>query len=170
MHTPVGAQVYGVKYGGQPHLIPDLVDRLAAAFARVPLNGYGREYVLSYIPISASKTNDLPEQLVTQLSVQLAERSFFRKADSVVRPTLNGSKPAFKDLPVNRKFEEWGRIYHEDSVTLSQSVEDCVVYVIDDLYQSGATLWSYARFLKDMGASAVRGLVCEKSWSDGDNR
>lgn len=41
--------------------------------------------------------------------------------------------------------------------------------MVDDLYQSGATMWEYAKFLKSLGAICVFGIVCVKSLRDSDN-
>ena len=52
----------------------------------------------------------------------------------------------------------------------ARSPEDCAVSCgIDDLYQSGVTAWSLAKFLKTNGARGVYALACVKSWSDTDN-
>jgi predicted amidophosphoribosyltransferase len=56
-----------------------------------------------------------------------------------------------------------------NAFTLKQSVKGKTVLLIDDLYQSGVTLWSLAKFLKQNGAREVYGLACVKSWSDTDN-
>ncbi|HRI67091.1 MAG TPA: hypothetical protein PK156_22755 [Polyangium sp.] len=55
-------------------------------------------------------------------------------------------------------------------VRLSRPIMGANVIVLDDLYQSGVTLWSFARCLKLMGASSVHGVACVKSWRDTDNQ
>jgi predicted amidophosphoribosyltransferase len=55
------------------------------------------------------------------------------------------------------------------NVSLSHPVSGYGVIVIDDLYQSGVTMWSYARLLKSAGAAEVLGLTCQKSIRDTDN-
>lgn len=54
-------------------------------------------------------------------------------------------------------------------IEISRNVNDTTVFVVDDLYQSGVTLWSYARFLKMVGAAKVIGVVCVKAGKDTDN-
>ena len=71
-------------------------------------------------------------------------------------------------LPV--KVRVWKTIIQSKSIQLSHSVEGKTIYIIDDLYQSGATLWSYAKYLKAKGANTVIGLVCVKALSDKDNQ
>ena len=46
---------------------------------------------------------------------------------------------------------------------------DKTVLIVDDLYQSGASMWTYAKYLKSMGANKVIGLVAVKSQRDSDN-
>jgi predicted amidophosphoribosyltransferase len=43
------------------------------------------------------------------------------------------------------------------------------VLLLDDIYQSGTTLNYVAKLLYDAGASAVYGLICEKTSRDDDN-
>ena len=43
------------------------------------------------------------------------------------------------------------------------------VFIVDDLYQSGTTMWAFARYLKNLGARQVFGLACVKSLRDSDN-
>jgi orotate phosphoribosyltransferase-like protein len=84
---------------------------------------------------------------------------------------LHCEKPGLKGLTVEEKIPVWQDLYNEEGcVQLSGSVEDRLVVVIDDLYQSGATLWMYAKFLKEQGATHVIGLPCVKSLRDSDNR
>ena len=44
------------------------------------------------------------------------------------------------------------------------------VLIVDDLYQSGTSMWSYAKYLKSLGATEVLGLVAVKSQRDSDNQ
>ena len=43
------------------------------------------------------------------------------------------------------------------------------VPVIDDLYQSGVSVWSLAEHFKSHGAREIYALASVKSWSDTDN-
>jgi predicted amidophosphoribosyltransferase len=79
-------------------------------------------------------------------------------------------KPAAKNLTVDQKIAHWKRIVQAEAIQLSRPVEHGSVIVVDDLYQSGASLWSYARYLKSKQAAAVVGLACVKSLRDSDNR
>lgn len=43
------------------------------------------------------------------------------------------------------------------------------IIIVDDLYQSGFTMWTVAQLLKKKGARKVLGLACVKSLRDTDN-
>jgi predicted amidophosphoribosyltransferase len=82
---------------------------------------------------------------------------------------LNSQKAPLKGLGIEQKLAEWGRVYQEGGVVLPRSVKVLTLVVIDDLYQSGATLWTYARYLKSQGAAHVFGLPCVKALRDSDS-
>ncbi len=70
-----------------------------------------------------------------------------------------------KDLPLVEKVAVLA-----DAFTVQIPVTGKSIVLIDDLYQSGVTLWSLARFLKAQGAHRVYGLACVKSCRDTDNQ
>lgn len=74
-----------------------------------------------------------------------------------------------KQLSIKEKIETWEKIYYNNVVILDNQVRGKNVIVVDDLYQSGATMWEYAKFLKTLGARCVFGIVCVKSLRDSDN-
>lgn len=80
------------------------------------------------------------------------------------------SKPKTKELSVNEKIEVWRKIYTENAVDLSSPVAGKNVIIVDDLYQSGASIWTYAEYLKNLGARKVIGVVAVKSQRDSDNK
>jgi len=57
-----------------------------------------------------------------------------------------------------------------EAFSLGDTVDGKSVLIVDDLYQSGVSAWSLARFLKSRGARRVYGLACVKSWRDTDNQ
>ena len=95
--------------------------------------------------------------------------SVLKKDVPVVHPVMKKPKPAIKEINWERKIKVWERIYQKGHVSLNENVNNCAVCVIDDLYQSGTTMWSYAGFLKSQGAEAVYGLTCVKTLSDRSN-
>lgn len=74
-----------------------------------------------------------------------------------------------KQLSTKEKIGTWEKIYYNDGVILDNQVRGKNVIVVDDLYQSGTTMWEYAKFLKTLGARFVFGIVCVKSLRDSDN-
>lgn len=83
--------------------------------------------------------------------------------------TLLKSKPQIKSLGVNDRLEIWEYIYKNNLVQISAPVQGKTVLIVDDLYQSGVTMWYYAQYLKEMGARKVVGLVAVKAQKDRGN-
>ena len=88
---------------------------------------------------------------------------------SFIKPILSCDKPQMKQLSIKETIETWEKIYYNNVVILDNQVRGKNVIVVDDLYQSGATMWEYAKFLKTLGARWVFGIVCVKSLRDSDN-
>lgn len=99
----------------------------------------------------------------------MAEAMSERMNLSFISPTLNCDKPQMKQLTVEDKIAIWRKIYDNNNVVLNSYVRGKNIIVVDDLYQSGATIWEYAKYLKIMGAKQVYGIVCVKSLRDSDN-
>src|SRR5258708_4394663 len=97
-------------------------------------------------------------------------RRFARKHRTAGRSSQTGrcdscgfrSSPPKKLQPsttgaVEKKIPIWQDLYNQGCVVLTEDVKGKLVVVIDDLYQSGATMWAYAEFLKSQGAVHVFG-------------
>ncbi len=168
-YTQVGELVYHAKYRKSIAAAEELGRRLAEAIHRVPTFGCEGQRCISYVPPGRHKRFDLP-RILSKLLVEYGWCTMpLRDYEPLVSPELAPAKPDFKRLTIGEKIRVWERLLGR-GVTLSSGVAGAVVYVIDDLYQSGVTMWSYARYLKAAGASGVFGLVCEKSRGDRDNR
>lgn len=80
------------------------------------------------------------------------------------------SKPVFKNATVRERITGWrGLLSEKEDLILSMSPKDKTILVIDDLYQSGASVWCFADFLKRMEADQVIAIVPVKALKDGDN-
>lgn len=174
IRTGIGELVYQVKYlevGGdrRNRAIKILSNCLRRAVSRIPVEETEKPRCLSYIPPRPSKAYDLPKELAKLLSDQLKSQQFFKRENCLIHPFLRTDKQELKDVELESKLEIWQQIFSAGKIELSGSVRDCCVYVIDDLYQSGITMWSYAKYLKSQGAACVVGLVCEKSFRDTHN-
>lgn len=105
----------------------------------------------------------------TKMAWQMAEEISKKLELSFIKPVLKGDKPQMKQLSIKEKIETWEKIYYDNRVTLDNQEIEKNVIVVDDLYQSGVTMWEYAKFLKKLGAKCVFGIVCVKSLRDSDN-
>ncbi len=167
--TEIGELLHRIKYRGMLGIAPRLVQRLERAFFRIPHLANHKNICLSYIPPDPQKDFDLPMVLTELLSRTRVMISVLKKDVPVVHPVMKKPKPAIKEINWERKIKVWERIYQKGHVSLNENVNNCAVCVIDDLYQSGTTMWSYAGFLKSQGAEAVYGLTCVKTLSDRSN-
>lgn len=167
---PVYKAVFEYKYRSNRGGIGSIAYRMAGAIHLLPELDVQQEHFFSYVPPKPNKLYDLPRDLADKLADRLADDNSLSISSTIIHPTLVIDKPKFKDLTCEKKIETWQNIYDRNGVCLSNPVKDRSVIVIDDLYQSGTTLWSYARFLKSQGATAIYGLVCVKTSSSTDNK
>jgi hypothetical protein len=138
---------------------------LLDAFGLLPLHGIGTQLNTVVSPIPAQESS-------SRLAWAFAKHVAQRKGVGFIEPRLLIPKPQMKELNIQQKVATWTRIYQTtNSVALEPaSVWGRDVVIIDDLYQSGITMWAYAKFLKAAGARHVFGLVCVKSMRDSDNQ
>lgn len=106
------------------------------------------------------------EKLAWQLAEEVARQSGFRFINAV----LCRKKPEMKELTVEEKLKIWNDIYSNNGVVLNEIVRGKNIIIVDDLYQSGATMWNYAKYLKSLGARKTMGITCVKSLRDSDNQ
>jgi hypothetical protein len=167
--TPIGQLEFRAKYEESERATAVIASHMNRLLRRICRGLPRGQYSLSYIPSSADKQYDLPGELVRKLEEKLSKTVDFEKPIEVVHPVLKSSKPLLKKLPLSEKIDTWKTLQESQAIDFSGGVAGRTVIVVDDLYQSGATIWSYARYLKMMGATAVIGLVCVKSCRDTDN-
>ena len=167
--TPIGQLEFRAKYEESERAVAIIASHMDRLLRRVRRGLPEGLYSLSYIPSSAGKRYDLPKELVRMLEEKLAVAPVSDKPMSIVHPVLTTDKPDLKKLPLSDKIATWKKLQESQAIELSSEVAGRTVIVIDDLYQSGATIWSYAGYLKAMGAAAVIGLVCVKSLRNTDN-
>jgi phosphoribosylpyrophosphate synthetase len=117
-------------------------------------------YCLSCIPAPPGE-----ETIPRRLAAGMAKR-FSR---DFVNAPLTCPKQKLKNSIVADKIPMWRDLYIRNCVTLTEPVVGRLVVIVDDLYQSGTTMWTYAEFLKSQGAAHVIGLPCVKSLLDSDN-
>jgi len=137
-----------------PQAIAELVRRLAEVIQRHPT--LARSDILSAMPPRPSKTFHLPVELVNGIAATLGR--------PVGLKLIKAEHPKLRALPIEQKLTTLAGAF-----TLAEPVTGKSVLVVDDLYQSGVTTWSLAKFLRSQGARHVYALACVKSWSDTDN-
>ncbi|MCK4372764.1 MAG: hypothetical protein KAW61_06430, partial [candidate division Zixibacteria bacterium] len=167
--TPIGQLEYRAKYEESQRAVAILAEQMAGLFERVKHTIPSKPLCLSYIPSASHKQFDLPRELVRSLTRKLGATGVNRASPMVVHPKLTADKPNLKELPLSDKIASWRSLQESGAITLSHTVVDRTVVVVDDIYQSGVTLWSYAAYLKSAGAAVVVGMVCVKSCRDTDN-
>lgn len=159
--TPLGEAEYQIKYQGDATQLVVLKTALVDAFGDLPLPTEA-DVAISTVPTDPGNPN-----IARKLGKAVAKA---RELD-FIRSDLLCDKSAMKGLSVDQKIPEWQKFYDaEGCVELHGDVMGRTIVVVDDLYQSGATLWCYAKYLKSLGAEHVIGLVCVKSLRDTDNQ
>jgi len=63
------------------------------------------------------------------------------------------------EVAVHRKKRDWAKEHEIASMGLTGKVEDCLIYIRDDLFASGGSLFAAAKAAKDNGAKYVIALV-----------
>lgn len=153
-YTLIGSLEHVAKENRVPGAIRELSKALAQAIQRHPT--LARADIIVGMPPRPSKTFHLADALVGKIGAILGR--------DVGLALTKDEIPKLKNLPINQKLAALKGAFH-----LQESVEGKTVLVVDDLYQSGASAWSLAKFLKKNGAREVYCLACVKSWSDTDN-
>ena len=88
-------------------------------------------------------------------------------AKALKRPTTvvdRKTKESIKGLKFDRKIAVLNNAY-----TVDPAVKGKTILLVDDLFQSGASIWALARAARAAGAVRVHGLVSVKSLRDTDN-
>jgi predicted amidophosphoribosyltransferase len=161
--TLYGEAEYQLKYRQSLPHFSALRSALAEAMDFLPLTAVAEGRLsLTSIPAHPDTCNT-----ARKLARSVAEA----RALDCIQADLLCEKSAMKNTGLAGKIRQWEELYDtEGCVELREDVEARIMVVVDDLYQSGATLWSYAKYLKQMGAEHVLGLVCVKALRDTDNQ
>jgi len=118
------------------------------------------ELIVSMPPSSPAKAYDLPRLLAGQLAAR------WNKPDGgrVIRTTT--ARRQVKNLPLSKKLDALEGTFEIEV----EPVRGRTVLVVDDLYQSGASMNFVAMKLLELGARAVLGLAAEKTCRNDDNQ
>ncbi len=153
------------RYGRLEHLAKenqnaeargDLVDAFRDLCDNHP--SYNRASIIIPVPPNPSKVFHLPVEIVRELSGKTG------KIDGTNMVHKIKETRKLKDLSIDEKYNEL-----RGAIKITGDVKQKDVIIIDDLYQSGVTMWTVAQLLKESGANRVLGLACVKSLRDTDN-
>jgi predicted amidophosphoribosyltransferase len=167
--TVIGELEYQAKYHQDSEAIGELGRELAIAVRSLPRDAIPRPRLLTFVPSDRRQRFCLPALLARGI-VDMVPKTFWDDQPSLVTSSLTVPKSAAKGLSVDQKIVQWKKLLQSDAIALSRPVANCSVIVVDDLYQSGVSLWSFAKYLKSQQARCVVGLTCVKSLRDTDNR
>ena len=153
-------------FGQLEHLAKELKDtkamrQLAVSLSNLCMNhpNYLAADTICAIPRNPSETFHLPEILAEKVAKVTG------KDNGIAYITKKKDLPKAQELRVEEKIKNL-----KDALNIDRSVKGKLIILIDDLYQSGATMWSVAKMLRQSGARKVYGLTCVKSWRDTDNQ
>lgn len=168
--TTIGEAEYQLKYNFPKHILSEaLAKQYSNELSSSVLSCVEclpfcfQEFYVSAIPAARESQGKLAWQLARHISEVIGA--------PFVEVTLLSSKPQMKQLAIEEKIRIWRSIYSNNSnIILPYNLQGKDVLVIDDLYQSGASVWCYAEYLKEYcGAKTVIAISSVKALKDGDN-
>ena len=115
--------------------------------------------IVAIPPSDPEKPFDLPQYLADGISKRLG------KPDKTVAVQTITDRRASKEILLEDKLSTVEGTIKVDSA----AIQDEIVLLVDDLYQSGVTMNYVAMLLLEAGAKKVFGLSCEKTCSNDDN-
>lgn len=156
-YTKFGRLEHEAKERGSKEALTELVDAFVNICEKHSI--YRKARIVMPIPPNPSKTFHLPVELTKALS----KRTGKKDDSSMIRKIKETRR--MQELSFEEKTKEL-----KGSIEIIGDVERKSIILIDDLYQSGFTMWTIAKLLKRKGARMVLGLACVKSWRDTDNQ
>lgn len=169
--TIIGEAEYQLKYNLPKGLINKedahqyaslLTTAVLDCIACLPINL--SNFVVVSIPATEEKQKKLAWKLAKHIAKKI-ERPF-------IKATLKSEKPQMKEQTVEDKVQIWQKIfYDEDMLDFSDDILGANILIIDDLYQSGASIWCFAEYLKECcDARTVIAITPVKALKDGGNK
>ena len=170
-HTIIGEAEYQLKYNLPKELINKedahqyaslLTTAVLDCIACLPINP--SNFVVVSIPATEEKQKKLAWKLAKHIAKKI-ERPF-------IKATLKSEKPQMKEQTVEDKVRIWRKIFcDEDMLDFSDDILGANILIIDDLYQSGASIWCFAEYLKECcDARTVIAITPVKALKDGGNK
>lgn len=172
-YTEVGQLENDAKYHQSQEALDLLIVDLVQAVRRIPGIIISPEpRFITSIPSSDANPNAycLPK-LLCEGMISFLDNSIISSDTPFVQTRFRARKRKLKGLTLDQKQLEWSKILQNRGIEISQPVKDSTILIVDDLYQSGTTIWNMAKYLREVeGVAEVFGLVCVKSLRDTDNR
>lgn len=113
------------------------------------------------VPANDDKKNDLPRLLVRRIAQQL---NFQNLTDNF---SYFNQKKELKSVSITDK---WKELEQSNLQFEKHDLSDKPVILLDDKYQSGATMHYVASELNEAGCNEIYGLVAVKTMKDDDNQ
>ena len=169
--TIIGEAEYQLKYNLPKELINKedahqyaslLTTAVLDCIACLPINP--SNFVVVSIPATEEKQKKLAWKLAEHIAKKI-DRPF-------IKATLKSEKPQMKEQTVEDKVRIWRKIFcDEDMLDFSDDILGANILIIDDLYQSGASIWCFAKYLKECcDARTVIAITPVKALKDGGNK
>lgn len=169
--TVVGEAEYQLKYKVPSNLVPSL--------QVLQYKNIAKNAIMSCVDLLPKKIENLvvttiPATRGRQYGFAYSLARFVAQKLQVpfVKITLMNEKPQMKNQTVEDKLRIWDEIY-SDPHNLDIPYEICGkdILIIDDLYQSGTSIWRYAQYLKyRCDVKYVIAATLVKSLKDSDNK
>ena len=169
--TIIGEAEYQLKYNLPKELINKedahqyaslLTTAVLDCIACLPIN------LSNFVVVSIPATEEKQKKLAWKLAEHIA-----KKIDRpFIKATLKSEKPQMKEQTVEDKVRIWRKIFcDEDMLDFSDDILGANILIIDDLYQSGASIWCFAKYLKECcDARTVIAITPVKALKDGGNK
>ena len=153
----IGNLEHAAKYGGDVHAREQLAAILLAAFNKV--HGDRQIDAIAAVPASTAGAFSLPVELADSLSATTGI------ANISAHLRWGGAKAKIKETAVDAK---WNAL-EATGFELQTDVNGKSILLIDDMYQSGATVHYVASRLREAGANEIHCLAVSKGRRDTDN-
>jgi len=156
-YTKYGRLEHEAKEYRSKEALMGLVEAFANLCEKHPIYRIAR--IVTPIPPNPSKAFHLP----IELAKDLAEKTGKKDGKALIRKIKETRR--MQELSFEEKTKEL-----QGAIEIQGDVDGKSIILVDDLYQSGFTMWTIAKLLKKKGAKKVLGLACVKSWRDTDNQ
>lgn len=169
--TPIGEAEYQLKYKAPLGLVPSsqvfqyegvVKNAIMSCVGLLPkANG---NLVVTTIPATQGHQHGFAYSLARFVAQKLQV--------PFVKITLTNEKPQMKNQTVEDKLKIWDEIYsNPHNLDIPYEICGKDILIIDDLYQSGTSIWRYAQYLKDLcNVKYVIAATLVKSLKDSDNK